>query len=209
MKIAFLLYPGFTALDIVGPFDVLSRLPGADACFVAKTAGPVENDNDCLSIVARKTLDEMPDPDILVLPGGLEGTTRAAGDAEILEWVKHAHEGTTWTTSVCTGSLILGAAGILAGLDATTHWGAKDVLESMGAKYQAERWVRQGKVITAAGVSAGIDMALFLAGQVIGDEGAKVLQLAIEYDPAPPYNAGSAADATPEMMAAVQAAFDS
>ena len=209
MKIAFLLYPGFTALDIVGPFDVLSRLPGADACFVAKVAGPVENDNDHLSIVAGKTLEQMPAPDILVLPGGVEGTTQAAQDDEILEWVKQVHEGSTWTTSVCTGSLILGAAGILAGLDATTHWAAKDALESMGAKYQAERWVRQGKVITAAGVSAGIDMALFLAGQILGDEGAKVLQLALEYDPAPPYDAGSAASATPEMKAAVQAAFSS
>ncbi len=208
MKIAFLVYPGFTALDIVGPFDVLSRLPGAEACFVGKAAGPVPNDNDVLSITARKTLAEMPDPDIFVLPGGLEGTTRAAQDEVILDWVRGAHESSTWTTSVCTGSLILGAAGILRGLEATTHWGAKDTLEQMGATYQAERWVRQGKIVTAAGVSAGIDMALFLAGQIVGDEGAEALQLAIEYDPAPPYSAGSAKDATPERMAAVQAAFE-
>ena len=207
MKIAFLLYPGFTALDIVGPFDVLSRLPGADAAFVAKQTGPIENDNDLLSIVARRSLAEMPDPDLFVVPGGMEGTRAAAQDEETLEWVRKAHEGSTWTTSVCTGSLILGAAGVLQGLDATTHWGAQEELAATGATYKAERFVRQGKVITAAGVSAGIDMALFLAGQIVGDEAAEALQLAIEYDPDPPYDSGSMAKAKPETMAAVAQLF--
>lgn len=207
MKIAFLIYPGFTALDVVGPFDVLSRLPGADTDFVGKAAGAVPNDNDRLALVATKTLAELPDPDILVLAGGSEGTQKAAADPEILSWLREAHEATTWTTSVCTGSLILAAAGLLSGLDATTHWSARAQLESLGARYRAERWVRQGKIVTAAGVSAGIDMALYLAGQIVGDAGAQAIQLGIEYDPAPPYDSGSAAKASPETLAALQAVF--
>lgn len=204
MKIAFLIYPGFTALDIVGPFDVLGHLPGAEAHFVSTTATAIPNDNDVLSIVARRTLAQVPDPDLVVVPGGTQGTRAAAQNPEILDWLRQVHPKTTWTTSVCTGSLILGAAGILEGQDATTHWSAKDELAALGSSYRAQRWVRHGKVITAAGVSAGLDMALYLAGQIIGDVGAQALQLALEYDPAPPYDAGSMAKATPEVIAAVE-----
>ncbi len=205
MKIAFLIYPGFTALDIVGPFDVLSHLPGAQASFVGTEATAVPNDNDMLSIVARRSLAEMPDPDLVVVPGGMEGTRAAAQNPEILDWLRKIHPSTTWTTSVCTGSIILAAAGILAGQDATTHWSAKDELAALGSSYRAQRWVRHGKVITAAGVSAGIDMALFLAGQIIGDVGAQALQLGLEYDPQPPYDAGSEAKASAEVKAAFEA----
>lgn len=207
MNIAFLLYPGFTALDIVGPFDVLSRLPGADAAFVAKETGPVPNDNDILQIVATETLAQRPNPHLFVIPGGTEGTMAAAQDAEILDWVRGAHGSSTWSTSVCTGSLILGAAGLLQGKSATTHWAMAEQLGATGATYKAERWVREGKIITAAGVSAGIDMALFLAGEIVGETGAKALQLGIEYDPAPPFDSGSVAKATPEVLEAVQSVF--
>lgn len=204
MKIAFLIYPGFTTLDAVGPFDVLSRLPGADVQFVSKAAGAVPNDNGFLSVQATRSLQEFTDPDVLVIPGGSSGTRQAAEDPEILEWVVAAHAGTTWTTSVCTGSLILGAAGILNGLDATTHWAACDELQKCGASYRATRWVQQGKIITAAGVSAGIDMGLFLAGELVGPEAAQALQLILEYDPQPPWDSGSVAKASPEVLQIAQ-----
>jgi transcriptional regulator GlxA family with amidase domain len=207
MKIAFLLYRGFTALDIVGPFDVLSRLPGADAVFVAKQVGPYGNDNDRLSIVARSSLQEVARPDVVVVPGGTAGTREAAEDGEILAWLRQAHETTTWTTSVCTGSLVLAGAGLLTGLEATTHWAAQGELQRRGAIYRSERWVQQGKIVTAAGVSAGIDMALFLAGQIAGDTAAQSIQLGLEYDPSPPYHSGSPAKASEDVLAAVGSVF--
>lgn len=207
MQIAFLLYPGFTALDIVGPFDVLSRLPGADATFVGKAAEAMPNDNDRLWIVARKTLEEVPSPEVLVVPGGTEGTRAAAQDPEILDWLRHAHAHSTWTTSVCTGSLLLAAAGVLAGRPATTHWAARAELEQLGATYEAKRWVRDGKIITAAGVSAGIDMALLLASEIAGDVGAQAIQLGLEYDPSPPFDSGSVAKASPEVLERVATVF--
>lgn len=208
MQIAFVLYPGFTALDIVGPFDVLSRLPGVDAAFVAAEVGPVPNDNDLLSISATRTLADMANPDLFVVPGGVEGTFAAAADEAMLDWVRGAHETSTWTTSVCTGSLILGAAGVLDGLAATTHWATEAMLPSYGAEYKAERFVEQGKVITAAGVSAGIDMALHLAAAITDDETACALQLAIEYDPQPPFDSGSVAKAGEATVARALGAFN-
>ncbi len=207
MQIAFLLYDGFTSLDAVGPFDVLSRLPGAQAVFVGQECRAHPNDNDSLHLVTKKTLDEVTRPDILLVPGGTAGTRAAAANPQITQWVTDVHQHTQWTTSVCTGSLILGAAGLLDGLPATTHWAAQGELAAFGATYQASRWVREGKIITAAGVSAGIDMALFLAGELAGPVTAQAIQLGLEYDPAPPYDTGAVAKAPPEVLQAVAGVF--
>lgn len=205
MQIAFLLYPRFTALDIVGPYDVLSRLPFAESWFVAGETGPVANDNQRLQLVAEKTLEEVPNPDIVVVPGGT-GAMDAADEAT-LDWLRAAHAGSTWTTSVCTGSLLLAAAGLLDGLTATSHWSAVERLEELGASYRPERWVREGRIVTAAGVSAGIDMALYLAGEIAGPTVAQAIQLAIEYDPAPPFDAGSRSRAPEEAVALIRQMF--
>jgi putative intracellular protease/amidase len=191
MDIAILIYDGFTALDAVGPYEVLSCLPNAKVHFVAKDVGPIRTHTKALSLMADFKLSELPHPDILVIPGGTKGTVTASKDESILTWISKAHESSEWTTSVCTGALILGAAGILKGLKATTHWYARNLLSQFGAEYTEDRVVRQGKVITAAGVSAGIDMALHLAGEIAGKELAQVIQLLIEYDPQPPFDSGS------------------
>jgi putative intracellular protease/amidase len=204
MNTAILLYDGFTALDAIGPYEVLSRLPGARATFVASTQGPVRTDNDMLSLVADCSLQDMPAPEIVLVPGGPgEVAARAGGPA--LEWLRAAHQTSTWTTSVCTGSLVLAAAGILQGLEATTHWGAMDILARHGALPVDRRVVEQGKVITAAGVSSGIDMALLLAARIAGDEVAQLIQLGIEYDPQPPFQSGSLRSAPPEIVAKARA----
>lgn len=199
MKIAIPIFDKVTALDAVGPYEVLSRLPGAQLKFVGVEAGPVKTDNRMLSLVAEAALEDWAEPDILVFPGGF-GTRRLMTDWRMLEWVRHVHESTQWTTSVCTGSLVLGAAGLLDGLEATTHWAALDVLEGLGAKPTGRRVVPQGKIVTAAGVSSGIDMALYLAGQIAGDMVAQAIQLGIEYDPQPPYDCGSPEKAAPEIV---------
>ena len=190
MQIAIPIYERFTALDAVGPYEVLSRLPGASVTFIAKQAGPMRTDTAMLGLEADATLADMPHPDVIVVPGGY-GTRALLGDEEILGWLRTAHETSDWTTSVCTGSLLLAAAGILDGMPATTHWGAARLLDQLGARYTEQRVVEQGKVITAAGVSAGIDMALTLAARIAGDEVAQAIQLGIEYDPQPPFDAGS------------------
>lgn len=200
MQIAFLLYEGLTALDVVGPYDVLSRLPGVDVRFVALAPGEYKTDTGTLGLTAAHALADVPSPDVFVVGGGLEGTLRAARDETILAWLRGAHETSQFSTSVCTGSLILGAAGLLSGLEATTHWAAKEMLTAHGATYVAERVVRRGKIFTAAGVSAGIDMALTLAAAIAGDDAARAIQLGIEYDPQPPFDSGSPANATPELM---------
>ena len=187
MQIAILIYDRLTALDAVGPYEALSRLPGATVEWVAKERGPQRTDAG-LALLADRTLDEVPKPDILVVPGGF-GTRAALRDPVILDWVRAAHDTSRWTTSVCTGSLILGAAGLLKGLRATSHWNLLAQLAEFGATPVTERIVRQGKVITAAGVSAGIDMALWLVGEIHGVEHARAVQRHIEYDPAPPYTA--------------------
>jgi transcriptional regulator GlxA family with amidase domain len=188
-QIAFLLYPDMTALDAVGPYEVLARLPGADVAWVASTPGPIRTDAGMV-MTADSGLDDVPSPDIIVVPGG-PGTLPALQDTAAVDWLRRAHETSTWTTSVCTGSLLLGAAGILDGKRATSHWILRDMLPQFGAEPVAERVVIEGRVITAAGVSAGIDMALRLAATEAGEDEARALQLVIEYDPDPPFDSGS------------------
>jgi transcriptional regulator GlxA family with amidase domain len=205
MDVAIPIYDAFTALDAVGPYEVLSRVPGAKVRFIADKPGAVTTDNGMLSIVAEASLDELPAPDVLVVPGGISSSAVARDDA-FVAWVRRAHETSAWTTSVCAGALILGAAGILDGLRATTHWLDYEELATYGAHPTPQRVVEQGKVITSAGVSSGIDMALVLAARIAGDDVAKGIQLGIEYDPQPPFDAGSLAKAGPEIEAMVRAA---
>jgi transcriptional regulator GlxA family with amidase domain len=194
MDIAILLFDRFTALDAVGPYDVLKHLPDAKVTFVATEVGPVRNDTGSLALVADATLAELPNPDILLVPGG-PGQVQAEKDEAILDWLRTADATTTWTTSVCTGSLVLGAAGLLEGKRATTYWLALEDLARHGAIPTNERVVIDGKVVTAAGVSSGIDMALTLAGEIGGADLAQLIQLGIEYDPQPPFDSGSEAKA--------------
>jgi putative intracellular protease/amidase len=203
MKIAIPIFDKVTALDAVGPYEVLSRLSGADLKFVGFEPGPVKTDNRMLSLYAEAALEDFADPDILVVPGGF-GTRALMRNERMLDWVRRVHETSEWTTSVCTGSLVLGAAGLLDGLEATTHWCSMDVLGSLGARPTGRRVVEQGKIITAAGVSSGIDMALRLAGHVAGDQVAQAIQLGIEYDPQPPYDAGSPEKAPADVVALVR-----
>jgi putative intracellular protease/amidase len=205
MQIAILLFDDFTALDAVGPYEVLSRLPDADTRFVAVSPGPITTDTKTLSLVAERSLSDMQAPEILVVPGGF-GTRALLDDETVLDWIRSAHETTRWTTSVCTGSLLLGAAGILRGLKATTHWAVLERLAEFGAEPTSERVVEEGKIITAAGVSSGIDMALRLASHVAGEEVAKAIQLGIEYDPEPPFDAGSPETAPSHLVEGIRAA---
>ncbi|WP_137992235.1 DJ-1/PfpI family protein [Streptomyces vilmorinianum] len=200
MQIAVLLYDRFTTLDAVGPYELLARLPGAETVFVAKEAGPVRGDRGSLALVADRTLADVPDPDIVLVPGG-PGSREAMHDPEILAWLRGADATSTWTTSVCTGSLILGGAGLLTGRPATSHWLALEELRAVGAEPTGERVVFDGKYVTAAGVSSGIDMALHLIGRIAGDETARTVQLLTEYDPQPPYDAGSPEKAPAELVA--------
>jgi putative intracellular protease/amidase len=195
VQIAFLLYEGLTALDLIGPYEVLCRAPGADVRFVAKQPGAIRVDTGAFSLGTDHGLADVPHPDVFVIPGGTAGTFAAAKDEKILAWVREAHAHSRFSTSVCTGSLILGAAGLLEGLGATTHWAAASMLEQYGARYTEQRVVREGRVVTAAGVSAGIDMGLYLLGELQDADHARVTQLAIEYDPQPPFDAGSPAKA--------------
>lgn len=194
MDVAILLYDDLTALDAVGPYEVLSRIPDYKVTFVAAEPGPKLTDTKMLSLVAEASLDDMPHPDIVLVPGG-PGQEQAEKDERVLSWLRAAHETTTWTTSVCTGSLVLGSAGLLQGKRATTYWLALDELAQHGATPVSERVVIDGKVVTAAGVSSGIDMALTLAAHIGGDDLAQLLQLGIEYDPQPPFDSGSEAKA--------------
>lgn len=191
MDIAILLFDRVTALDAVGPYEVLSRIPGATVTFVATEPGPKRTDTGRLALVADASLTDLPRPEIVLVPGG-PGQVDAERDDTILEWLRTAHESTIWTTSVCTGSLVLGAAGLLQGLRATTYWLALETLARYGAVPTDARVVEDGKVMTAAGVSSGIDMALTLTARLHGDELAQMLQLGIEYDPQPPFDAGAA-----------------
>ena len=200
MQIAILLYDRFTALDAVGPYETLVRLPGAEVVFTGERTGPYRNDSDSLALVADAALDDVTAPDILVVPGG-PGQTAHMTDGPLHEWIRAVDAGTTWTTSVCTGSLILGAAGLLKGRRATSHWLALDQLPALGAEPTGERVVIDGKYVTAAGVSSGIDMGLTLAGRIAGDTVAQCIQLGVEYDPQPPYDAGSPQKAPAEVIA--------
>jgi putative intracellular protease/amidase len=186
MDIVILLYPDFTALDAIGPLEVFSSVPGARVRFVAEQAGAVRNDTGLLTTLVDTSLGDIPHPDVIVVPGG-PGCMAAMRNERVLGWLRAAHETARWTTSVCTGSLILGAAGLLLGAHATTHWASHDRLAPLGATYVRERYVRHGKIVTAAGVSAGIDMALFVARELAGLPTAQTVQLALEYDPQPPF----------------------
>lgn len=205
MQIAIALFDRFTALDAVGPYEVLVRVPGAEVTFVAERAGEVRNDLGRLGLTADATFADLPHPDVVVVPGGPGTRAMLQPDTAVAEWVRGAHATSRFTTSVCTGSLVLAAAGVLSGLTATTHWGAVDLLEGLGATYTPQRVVEQGKVITAAGVSSGIDMGLVLAAHLAGDDVARAIQLGIEYDPQPPFDAGSPAKAGPELVELVRA----
>jgi putative intracellular protease/amidase len=204
MRIAIPLYDRFTALDAVGPYEVLSRLPGASVTWLAHEPGVVRNDNSMLGIEATASFEELPDPDIVLVPGGT-GTNDFLEDERLVGWIRGAHETSEWTTSVCTGSLLLGAAGVLDGLEATTHWLDMDDLQRYGARPTGRRVVEQGKVITAAGVSSGIDMGLVLAAKIAGADVAQAIQLGIEYDPQPPFDSGSVEKAAPETVELVRA----
>jgi putative intracellular protease/amidase len=201
MQIAIPLFDRFTALDAIGPYEVLSRLPGARVDFVASEPGVIRTDTRMLAVQVEKSFDDVPSPDVLVVPGGA-GTREAMLDKRTLDWVRGVHERTDYTTSVCTGSLILTAAGVLNGLESTTHWLYTDYLENPVSR----RVVEQGKVITAAGVSAGIDMALRLAERIAGADVAQSIQLQIEYDPEPPFDSGSPAKAPHAVMNLVRRA---
>jgi putative intracellular protease/amidase len=204
MQIAILLYDRFTVLDAIGPYQVLSGIPGAEVVFVAKRPGPIRDQVGSLVLSATAGLADIPRPDIVVVPGG-PGQNDQMQDGPLHEWLRAADQASTWTTSVCTGSLILAAAGLLAGRRATSHWLALDELGSLGATPVRDRVVFDGKYVTAAGVSAGIDMGLTLAGRVAGDETAQAIQLMIEYDPQPPYDAGSPDRAPAEVLRRLRA----
>jgi transcriptional regulator GlxA family with amidase domain len=211
VKTAILSFDGITALDAVGPYEVLRSVPGWEVCFVAKQSGEKRTDAGSLGLVADRTLDEVGDPDVVLVPGG-RGNRPLLEDEEVLEWLRAADRGSRWTTSVCTGSLVLGAAGLLKGKRATGHWLYLEPLRAYGADPVGGRFVEDGKTITAAGVSAGIDMALHLVGREAGPEVAQAVQLAIEYDPQPPFDAGSPAKAPAEiveLLTAVAATEDS
>jgi putative intracellular protease/amidase len=194
MRIVFPLFDGLTALDAVGPYEILRMLPDADVVFAAATPGPVTDGAGLLTLTATEGFADVTEADVLVVPGG-PGARANLGNEALLDWIRRIDATTTWTTSVCTGSLLLGAAGLLKGLRATTHWSATDLLEAYGATYAEQRVVEQGRIVTAAGVSSGIDMALRLAELIVGPVAAQAFQLAIEYDPQPPFDAGSYAKA--------------
>ena len=191
MQIAIMLYPGFTALDFIGPYESLHYLPDADVRFVWHEPGPVTADSGVLVVGATHSFDETPAPDLVLVPGGFS-TLQHARDDKVLEWVRRVHRGTQWTTSVCSGSVILAAAGLLEGKRATSHWAALPVLRTFGVDPVGdERIVDAGdRIVTAAGVSAGIDLGLWLAGRIAGEAKAKAIQLSMEYDPQPPFDSG-------------------
>jgi putative intracellular protease/amidase len=199
MNIAIVIYDGFTALDAIGPYEVLSRIPGARVTFVATEARPVTTDNGMLTVIAERSLEQERQPDIVLVPGGPGEVVQRAG-GPVLDWLREVDSTSTWTTSVCTGSLILAAAGLLEGKRATTHWLAMEKLRELGAEPVDERVVFDGKLVTAAGVSAGIDMALTFAARIAGDTVAQAIQLGMEYDPQPPFDAGSPHKAPAEIV---------
>ncbi len=190
LQIAMLLFDDVDAQDVVGPYEVLRWLPGAEVAFVAATPGAKRSERGGLALVAERALSELPRPEIVLVPGG-PGEAAVREDHAVLDWLAAAHEHTRYTVSVCTGALVLGAAGLLRGKHATTHWTALGELAAFGATAVRERYVFDGKLVSSAGVSAGIDMALALAARVAGEQAAQAIQLGIEYDPAPPFDAGS------------------
>ncbi|MFC4786326.1 DJ-1/PfpI family protein [Nocardioides sp. MAHUQ-72] len=207
MQIAMVLFEHCTALDAVGPYEVLSRWPDAELRMVGERPGLVRTDTEMLALNVDTTYDEVPEPDIIMVPGGYGQRDHRDGSA-LVEWLRTADRHTTWTTSACTGSLILAAAGLLTGRRATTHWLAHDDLAALGAIPTEDRVVFDGKYVTAAGVSAGIDMALTLAARGLGDEMAQIMQLGLEYDPHPPFATGGPRTAPQFAIDAVSAVRD-
>jgi len=203
MEIALLIYDGLAPLDAVGPYEVMRNVPGWTVRTVAKQRGPVRDESDTLGLVADHTLAEVTAPDLVLVPGGA-GNRPLLGDEELLGWLREVDRATKWTTSVCTGSLLLGAAGLLQGRRATTNWVVLDALREYGAEPVGGRFVEDGKVVTAAGVTAGIDMALHLVARELGPEVAQAVQLGIEYDPDPPFDSGSPEKAAPEIVELVR-----
>jgi putative intracellular protease/amidase len=204
-QIAFVAYPGFTALDMIGPYEVLRNLPGAEVRFVWHETGPITTDSGALVIGATHALAETPLPDLILVPGG-PSTPVHARDEILLNWLRQAHQSASWTTSVCSGSVILAAAGLLKGRRATSHWLALPLLKGFGVVPVADqRIVRQDNIVTSAGVSAGLDLALWLAGEIGGEGRAKAIQLAIEYDPQPPFDCGHMSKASATTKAAATA----
>lgn len=203
MQIAIALFPRLTALDAIGPYEVLQRLPDANVTFVGEQTGEVRSENGFLGLRVDATFDDVPDPDVVVVPGGVGTRALMAEGSAIHDWLRTAHETSRYTTSVCTGSLVLGAAGLLDGLTATTHWSAYEILRKTGAEPTGQRVVEHldRRIITAAGVSAGIDMALRLAELLVDADAARAMQLMIEYDPQPPFDAGSVEKAGDAVMA--------
>jgi transcriptional regulator GlxA family with amidase domain len=204
MQIAIALYDRFASLDAVGPYQVFNHLPGAKIIFASERSGLVCDEAGSLALRAEASYAEVPHPDLILIPGG-PGQAAQMSEGPLRNWLIEADKTSTWTTSVCTGSLILAAAGLLAGRAATTHWLAMDELACYGATPEQERYVFDGKYATSAGVSAGIDMSLALCAKLAGDQEAMRIQLAIEYAPDPPFDAGSAASAPPEIVAALRA----
>ncbi len=203
MQIALALYPRFTALDIIGPFQVLADVPGHDIVWVAETAGPVIDHTGRTPLTATKTFDDVLSPDVVVVPGGMANDDNPA----LTDWLLKVHPTTTWTTTVCTGSVHLARTGLLNGLEATTHWAWAKGLNELGAIYTEKRVVEQGKIITAAGVSSGIDMALTLLAKLHGDAMAQMIQLAIEYDPQPPFDSGAPSKAPADVLALMKSYY--
>ncbi|MDB2576857.1 DJ-1/PfpI family protein [Planctomycetota bacterium] len=206
MDIVIYLFDGITALDAVGPYEVLTRLPGARVRFVGPERGTARTDNGALAMVCDAGRDEIERADVLLMPGGF-GTRGLERDEELLEWIRRIDRTTTTTMSVCTGAMVLAAAGLLEGREATTHWISLERLAEYGAIPTEQRVVTSGKYLTAAGVSAGIDMALEFAARVAGDELAMSVQLGIEYDPSPPFDCGSVRKAPPAVVESIRARF--
>jgi transcriptional regulator GlxA family with amidase domain len=205
MQIAIALYPHHTALDAIGPYQVFSYLPGAEVVVCAAAPGPLVDDRRGLTLEITHAFGDIEAPDVVIVPGGLIARALARRGDPIIDWIRDVHERTRFTTSVCTGALLLGAAGLLRGRRATTHWSSYDELRAYGAEPTAERVVDEGRILTAAGVSAGIDLALTLVGRLAGPEAAQAIQLGLEYDPQPPYDAGSPAKVSPELRELVRA----
>jgi putative intracellular protease/amidase len=191
MIIAIGLYQGFTTLDAIGPYEVLTYLPDAEVVICAEHTGVVDDQYNLVHLRVDTSFADVPRPDVLLVPGGPIAAKYAADGHPIVDWIRQAHPHTTWTTSVCTGSLLLGAAGVLNGVPATTHWHSYDALASYGAQPTEQRVVTSGRIVTGAGVSAGVDLALTLVADIAGPEFAQAVQLSIEYDPHPPFDTGS------------------
>ena len=198
MKIAILLFDHFAALDVAGPYEVLSKIPNSKICFVAETARAYK-DSKGLQILADTPLGTLQTPDIVVIPGGF-GIDALLSNSVVIEWLRKAHVHSKWTVSVCSGALLLGSAGLLKDCKATTHWNRKEQLAAYCSDISDDRYVVDGKIVTSAGVSAGIDMALYLLSLVVNETYAKVIQLGMEYDPQPPFNTGSPGTAPKELV---------